>query len=97
MFAVASRFETQGLTIIEALSSGIPVICPDDEAFVNVVEDGINGLIFSQDDQIKDKILALMDEDTYERVLANTKNSVVKYSAEYFAETIQNQYLSLMD
>ena len=95
-FVVASRFETQGLTIIEALSSGLPVVCPDDQAFLNVVEDGMNGLIFHEDGQIKDKILQLMNEETYEHILSNTANSVVKYSSEYFVETVQNEYLSLL-
>lgn len=97
VFAVASRFETQGLTIIEALSSGLPVICSDDQAFLNVVEDGSNGLIFNRDDQIGDKLTAIMDESLYESMLSNTKNSVVKYSAEYFAETVESEYLSIIE
>lgn len=43
VFLSASRSETQGLTFLEALASGVPVICRDDESVEGVVEDGRNG------------------------------------------------------
>ncbi|MGB3368213.1 MAG: GNAT family N-acetyltransferase [Acidaminobacteraceae bacterium] len=95
-FVVASRFETQGLTVIEALSSTIPVICPDDDAFLNIVEDGENGLIFTSDDEIEEKILKLLDEEIYKYIYSNTTNSVLRYSSEYFAESILKEYNSLL-
>ena len=91
-FVVASRFETQGLTVIEALSSSLPVICPDDEAFVNIVEDGVNGLIFYEDSKIKDKISELMNPEVYDNLVSNAARSVIKYSSEYFAETVVSEY-----
>lgn len=42
-FVTASQSETQGLTYIEALASGLPVIAKDDLCLEGVVEDGING------------------------------------------------------
>lgn len=95
-FVVASRFETQGLTVIEALSSTIPVICPDDEAFLNIIEDGENGLLFSNDNEIKSKIVKLLDDETYNHIYANTTNSVIRYSSEYFAESILKEYNELL-
>lgn len=95
-FVVASRFETQGLTVIEALSSSLPVICPNDEAFMSIVENNYNGFIFEQDHEIKDCIIKLMDETIYNEVLMNTADSVIKYSSEYFAETILKEYKELL-
>lgn len=43
VFVTSSRSETQGLTCLEALASGLPAITPDDDAFRSVVLDGVNG------------------------------------------------------
>ena len=46
LFATASTTETQGLTVIEAMASGIVPLCIEDEAFLSTVTDDLNGVIF---------------------------------------------------
>lgn len=48
-FVSASVFETQGLTVIEAMSCGLPVACGNGRAYLDYVEDGVNGYIFDLD------------------------------------------------
>lgn len=43
VFVSASRSETQGLTFLEALASGVPVLCRDDASLDGIVQDGRNG------------------------------------------------------
>lgn len=43
VFVSASRSETQGLTFLEALATGVPVLCRDDSSLDGVVVDGHSG------------------------------------------------------
>ena len=43
VFVTASRSETQGLTYIEAMASGLPILARSDEALDAVLEEGRNG------------------------------------------------------
>lgn len=42
----ASKFETQGLSILEAMASGKPVACRNGRAFAEIIRDGENGYLF---------------------------------------------------
>lgn len=50
IFIFPSKFETQGLSGIEALASGLPVCGADYLAISEIVQDGINGTLFNPDD-----------------------------------------------
>lgn len=46
-FASASVFETQGFTVQEAMSCGLPVACGNGRAFTDFIRDGENGYLFN--------------------------------------------------
>lgn len=45
VFLTASKFETQGLVVLEALASGTPVVAPDIPVFREFVEPGESGVL----------------------------------------------------
>ena len=47
VFVSASRSETQGLTYIEAMASGLPVVAREDRCLEEILEQGVNGYTFS--------------------------------------------------
>ena len=93
VFATASRSETQGLTVVEAMAAEIPVVCVDDDSFKIVVIDDLNGKLFKNkkeyvkiiDELIKDNKLLL-------RLGTQARISAEPYSSKYFAERVLEVY-----
>lgn len=48
VFALASKFETQGLVVLEAMATSKPVACIDYRATAEIVTDGIDGFLFQE-------------------------------------------------
>lgn len=76
-FVLASRFETWGDVLIEAMANGLPSICPDMRPLDEIVQNGVNGLLFSPDDP--DSLLRAMqrlcsDPDLRSTMSANASN-----------------------
>ena len=46
LFLSASQSETQGLTYIEAMAAGTPILCRKDKCLDGVVDDGVNSYLF---------------------------------------------------
>ncbi len=92
-FITASKTETQGLTVIEAMASSVPPICIDDESFRNTVVDGLNGRIFNTEDECKNIIIELYnDHKELERLSKQARINSDRFSSKYFAESVLDVY-----
>lgn len=56
LFLSASTSETQGLTYIEAMAAGTPLLCRKDRCLDGVVDDGINGYLFETREEFCQKL-----------------------------------------
>ena len=76
-------YETQGLSVIEAIARGIPVIVADECAARDEIDDGKNGVLFKNDDivDLKSKINMFDDQ-------------LVKEMSEYGYNTYWNRHTS---
>ena len=93
VFATASRTETQGLTVIEALAASLPVVVANDPSFLSIVVDDLNGYLFKNKRQYKKIIEKLMSEPEKLKKLSNqAKISSERYSSRYFAERVLDVY-----
>ena len=93
VFLNASQSETQGLTYIEALASGLPLLVQKDECIEDVVVDYYNGLYFDGEEELVIKMREIVKApDTLKTIKANTLKSVENYSKEQFTKNVLNIY-----
>ena len=93
IFVTASSTETQGLTVVEALSSSLPVVALDDDSFRTVVIDGLSGYLFKNKNEYVTRVLELAS-DKQLRIRMGTQGRInaEPYSSRYFAERVLDVY-----
>jgi 1,2-diacylglycerol 3-alpha-glucosyltransferase len=93
LFLTASKTETQGLTVIEAMSASIPVICIEDESFVDIVVSGLNGYTFRTKRQCRTVIADLYnDKEKLNNLKKQARITGSLHSSKYYAERILDVY-----
>ena len=98
IFLTSSHTETQGLTVIEAMASGIVPICINDESFVNTVVDGLNGRIFENEEECSEIIEELYHDRKLLKKLSNqARMNSDRFSSRYFAESVLDVYKYAID
>lgn len=106
VFVSASCSETQGLTYVEALASGLPVVARKDDCLNGVVLNGYNGWQYENTQEFFQALQELFPENLpdygrvtgwqYEMCSVNAANSAWKYSKGAFgfgAEKIYRKFL----
>ncbi len=91
LFVSASITETQGLTFIEAMASGIPALARYDKNLEGVIIDGRNGYFFSDLDELVERILTLADSDLSE-LCQHAIEDAMQFSSENFYQKIMKTY-----
>lgn len=91
LFVSASITETQGLTFIEAMASGIPALARYDKNLEGVILDGRNGFFFEDKVDLTQKILELAQTDL-SQLSMHAVEDAMQYSSENFYKKIMNTY-----
>lgn len=97
----ASKFETQGLTILEAMASGKTVACRNGRAFAEIVHDGENGYLFDGDEDCASAIMKALDapesvkKASYETALENSRERSIRRYIEAYELAIRVKKESL--
>jgi 1,2-diacylglycerol 3-alpha-glucosyltransferase len=96
IFISASKFETQGLSMLEAMSCGKPVVSINYRAVTDFIVDGQNGYLFSEfSDNMAETIDRALTSDGKVRV--NARRTAESYSKEKTAKTLSDLYSKVLD
>jgi L-malate glycosyltransferase len=93
LVVVPSRFEGFGLTAIEAMNHGIPVVASAVDGLKEVIVDGSSGILFESEDSdaLSKAIVDLIENDVKRNSLAEAGKKRVE---EHFSYTIYQQKIS---
>lgn len=94
LFVSASTSETQGLTYIEALSNGTPVLCRDDTCLEQTVINDYNGYRYINFDDFFNKLHYLLNNnEKHKKLSLNAREgSIENFSSKVFANRILDIY-----
>ena len=95
IFVSASRSETQGLTYIEALASGLPLLCRRDDCLNGVLLHAVNGFAYTTEAEFLAGLSALSDAQTqHDMGIAAQRAAYARFSAEGFTQNVLQVYQS---
>ncbi len=94
LFVSASTSETQGMTYVEALAAGLPLLCRRDGCLEGIVKEGENGW---QYDDMKEFLAFLerwgdLDESGKRKLCKCARKSAERFSAETFGRGVERIY-----
>ncbi|BBF44991.1 glycosyltransferase LafA, responsible for the formation of Glc-DAG [Lachnospiraceae bacterium KM106-2] len=96
VFVSASQSETQGLTYIEAMAAGLPVVARDDRCLDEILQNGYNGYKFHDGEEFVAGLEKVLFGDTSVDYRQNSINMVANYSVEAFGESIEEIYTKVI-
>ncbi len=93
IFLNASESETQGLTFLESIASGVPVVCKDNPVNKNFLIPDVNGKSYKTEDECVELCVQLLkDKSKLQQMKLLSPDSVKAFSLEYFSENLNSLY-----
>lgn len=97
IFVSASNSETQGLTYIEAMAAGLPVVAKKDRCLEDILDDGYNGYAFEDRPGFIRALDAVLNNPAGIPYGQNSLLKVEKYSTEEFAKNVEKVYAKVIE
>ncbi len=98
-FALLSKFDTFGITVLEAMAASLPVIVSKNVGAKDLVEEGGNGYVLadpSRAEEVAARFALLMDVGRRHRMAAAARLAASNRSWETVAEKVQRIYEDLL-
>jgi 1,2-diacylglycerol 3-alpha-glucosyltransferase len=93
LFVSASTSETQGLTVLEAMMNGLPLVCREDKSIDNVLVERVNGYTYKDRFVAVDCMNKLLSEPELHKAFSEDSKKIAKtFSTESFAKKISDIY-----
>ena len=93
LFVCASTSETQGLTYVEALASGLPLVCRRDPCLAGVLDQGKNGYSYRTREEFGSYVKELVcKQEVRERMSAHSRELAKAFGTEAFGRAVDSLY-----
>ncbi|MCK4468852.1 MAG: glycosyltransferase family 4 protein, partial [Desulfobacterales bacterium] len=99
IFMMLSRFDTFGITVLEAMAASLPVIISSNVGAKDLVREGINGFVIedtNNDDMICEKIGFMLDSKTRNTMTKEAYDTALNNSWEAVAKRVENIYEEML-
>lgn len=98
IFVSGSTFETQGLTYVEALANGLPLVCREDKCLINIIEQGKNGFTYTDEAEFVDHVLTILHDPERQEEMSKTSTSKsFAFSKDVFVEAVEQLYADIIE
>jgi len=96
VFVSGSTSETQGLTYIEAMSAGLPVVAREDKCLEDILDIGKNGYSFTNQEELLKALDIVLFDPMAKEFGEHSRYKMKKYSTEEFGKSIELVYDEVM-
>ena len=96
IFVSSSTSETQGLTYVEAMANGLPLLCRYDDCLEGVLKEGENGYFYSDGQAFSLGLLKLKDKAERKRVGDNSLKISSLYDKSQFGNALEKVYKQII-
>jgi 1,2-diacylglycerol 3-alpha-glucosyltransferase len=99
LFLFASQTETQGMVILEALASGVPVIAVEDTVFQEVIQNNQNGFLLMKEERVfADKVTELLQNEVERKKLGDgARAGADSYSIQAATQALEDLYKKVLE
>ncbi|MBO5547834.1 MAG: glycosyltransferase [Candidatus Methanomethylophilaceae archaeon] len=96
LFITASKFETQGLTTLEAMACEVPALCANGRAFTDVIQDGENGYLFETTEEDCVRVIR-QGLENIDKLKAGARKTAETYSIQGTADALEKLYQEVVE
>ena len=98
LFLFASKSETQGIVLLEAMAAGTPVIAVQASGVDDVVIDSVNGFAVSENETVFTETInkVIGDNELFSKLQKGALDTALKYTSDSMAERAEIHYQALL-
>jgi UDP-glucose:(heptosyl)LPS alpha-1,3-glucosyltransferase len=95
IFVMPSVFDTFGMTVLEAMAAGLPVVITERVGAKDLVESGVHGFVLGKSpsaSEISEKIAFLMDRDVRTKMGRRAREVALEHTWDRVADQMEDMY-----